>query len=75
MTTPARREPLQPVKFYQTQTFTVGNRLVDGYSRAVQTNMRRTNSGTLRSSRYTGTTMEISTSAAIDGVMPSGSVP
>jgi pyruvate ferredoxin oxidoreductase beta subunit len=36
--------PLQPVKFYQTQTFTVGNRLVDGHARAVQANMRRTNS-------------------------------
>src|SRR3954463_13078451 len=35
---------LQPVKFYQTQTFTVGNRLVDGHARAVQANMRRTNS-------------------------------
>jgi len=35
---------LQPVKFNQTQTFTVGNRLVDGPARAVQANMRRTNS-------------------------------
>lgn len=35
---------LQPVKFYQKQTFTVGNRLVDGHARAVQANMRRTNS-------------------------------
>src|SRR5215207_7357091 len=36
--------PLQPVKFYQTQTFTVGNRLVAGHARAVQSDMRRTNS-------------------------------
>ena len=35
---------LQPVKFYQKQTFTVGNRLVAGHARAVQANMRRTNS-------------------------------
>ena len=35
---------LQPVKFYQTGTFTVGNRLLAGHARAVQANMRRTNS-------------------------------
>lgn len=35
---------LQPVKFYQKQTFTVGNRLLNGQARAVQANMRRTNS-------------------------------
>lgn len=35
---------IQPVKFYQRQTFTVGNRLVEGHARAVQANMRRTNS-------------------------------
>ena len=35
---------LQPVKFYQRETFTVGNRLVDDHARAVQANMRRTNS-------------------------------
>jgi len=34
----------QPVKFYQTGTFTVGNRLLAGHARAVQANMRRTNS-------------------------------
>jgi pyruvate ferredoxin oxidoreductase beta subunit len=39
-----RRDLLQPVKFYQTQTFTVGNRLVDGHARSVQANTRRTNS-------------------------------
>src|SRR5690349_15849014 len=37
-------EPLQAVKFYQTGTFTVGNRLLDEAQRAVQANMRRTNS-------------------------------
>ena len=36
--------PLQPVKFYQTGTFTVGNRLVADGQRTVQANMRRTNS-------------------------------
>jgi pyruvate ferredoxin oxidoreductase beta subunit len=35
---------LQAVKFYQTGTFTVGNRLLDDGQRAVQANMRRTNS-------------------------------
>lgn len=35
---------LQPVKFYQTGTFTVGNRLLDESMRAVQANMQRTNS-------------------------------
>ncbi|MGZ5228286.1 MAG: hypothetical protein ACXWCS_29370, partial [Burkholderiales bacterium] len=39
-----RSELRQPVKFYQTQTFTVGNRLVDGHARSVQANTRRTNS-------------------------------
>ena len=35
---------LQAVKFYQTGTFTVGNRLLDDVQRSVQANMRRTNS-------------------------------
>jgi len=35
---------LQSVKFYQTGTFTVGNRLLDDAQRSVQANMRRTNS-------------------------------
>jgi len=35
---------LQPVKFYQTGTFTVGNRLLDEGERTVQANMHRTNS-------------------------------
>ena len=35
---------MQPVKFYQTGTFTVGNRLLGGAQRTVQANMRRTNS-------------------------------
>ena len=34
----------QPVKFYQTGTFTVGNRLLPAEVRTVQANMRRTNS-------------------------------
>jgi pyruvate ferredoxin oxidoreductase beta subunit len=34
----------QDVKFYQTGTFTVGNRLLDDAQRSVQANMRRTNS-------------------------------
>jgi len=34
----------QPVKFYQTGTFTVGNRLLPEEQRSVQANMRRTNS-------------------------------
>ena len=34
----------QPVKFYQTGTFTVGNRLLDPEQRSVQANMERTNS-------------------------------
>ena len=34
----------QPVKFYQTGTFTVGNRLLAETERSVQANMRRTNS-------------------------------
>jgi len=35
---------LQPVKFYQTGTFTVGNRLLGEDQRSVQANMQRTNS-------------------------------
>jgi pyruvate ferredoxin oxidoreductase beta subunit len=35
---------LQPIKFYQTATFTVGNRLLAENERTVQANMRRTNS-------------------------------
>ena len=34
----------QPVKFYQTGTFTAGNRLLAPEERSVQANMRRTNS-------------------------------
>ena len=34
---------MQPVKFYQTGTFTVGNRLLEGPARSVQANLRRTN--------------------------------
>jgi len=34
----------QPIKFYQTGTFTVGNRLLPQETRSVQANMRRTNS-------------------------------
>ena len=34
----------QPVKFYQTGTFTVGNRLLSPQDRTVQANMQRTNS-------------------------------
>ena len=34
----------QPVKYYQTGTFTVGNRLLPPDARSVQANMRRTNS-------------------------------
>ncbi len=34
----------QPVRFYQTGTFTVGNRLLEEDERSVQANMRRTNS-------------------------------
>ena len=34
----------QPVKFYQTATFTVGNRLLAEHERSVQANMERTNS-------------------------------
>ena len=36
--------PTQPIKFYQTGTFTVGNRLLEDSDRTVQANMRRTNS-------------------------------
>ena len=36
--------PLQEVKFYQTGTFTVGNRLLGENERSVQANMTRTNS-------------------------------
>jgi pyruvate ferredoxin oxidoreductase beta subunit len=35
---------IQSIKFYQTGTFTVGNRLLDPAQRSVQANMRRTNS-------------------------------
>ena len=35
---------MQPVKFYQTGTFTVGNRLLAPEERSVQANMQRTNS-------------------------------
>ena len=36
--------PFQPVKFYQTGTFTVGNRLLAPEARSVQADVRRTNS-------------------------------
>jgi pyruvate ferredoxin oxidoreductase beta subunit len=36
--------PFQPVKFYQTGTFTVGNRLLAPEERTVQSTLRRTNS-------------------------------
>src|SRR5580765_2614293 len=36
--------PFQPVKYYQTGTFTVGNRLLAEDERSVQANMDRTNS-------------------------------
>ena len=36
--------PLQTIKFYQTGTFTVGNRLLAEDDRTVQANMQRTNS-------------------------------
>ena len=36
--------PAQIIKFYQTDTFTVGNRLLSPEARSVQANMRRTNS-------------------------------
>jgi pyruvate ferredoxin oxidoreductase beta subunit len=35
---------MQPIKFYQTGTFTVGNRLLEETQRTVQANMRRTKS-------------------------------
>ena len=35
---------MQPIKFYQSGTFTVGNRLLANEQRTVQANMRRTNS-------------------------------
>ena len=35
---------MQQIKFYQTGTFTVGNRLLDADQRSVQANMQRTNS-------------------------------
>ena len=35
---------MQQIKFYQTGTFTVGNRLLDEQQRSVQANMQRTNS-------------------------------
>lgn len=37
-------EPTQTIKFYQTGTFTVGNRLLDPVLRTVQADMTRTNS-------------------------------
>ena len=36
--------PLQPIKFYQTGSFAVGNRLLDPEQRSVQAGMERTNS-------------------------------
>jgi pyruvate ferredoxin oxidoreductase beta subunit len=36
--------PFQPIRFYQTGTFTVGNRLLPEGQRSVQADMRRTNS-------------------------------
>jgi pyruvate ferredoxin oxidoreductase beta subunit len=44
MTNPRRGTDMQAVKFYQTGTFTVGNRLLAEDERSVQANMRRTNS-------------------------------
>ncbi len=45
---------MQEVKFYQTGTFTVGNRLLAEDERSVQANMRRTNSLELGTSRVPG---------------------
>ena len=36
--------PMQTIKFYQTGSFAVGNRLLDPEQRTVQADMRRTNS-------------------------------
>jgi pyruvate ferredoxin oxidoreductase beta subunit len=36
--------PVQTIKYYQTGTFTVGNRLLAEDQRSVQADMRRTNS-------------------------------
>ena len=40
---------IQTIKFYQTGTFTVGNRLLAPHERSVQANMQRTNSYILSS--------------------------
>jgi pyruvate ferredoxin oxidoreductase beta subunit len=39
-----RTVPVQPIKFYQTGSFAVGNRLLDPEQRSVQASMERTNS-------------------------------
>jgi hypothetical protein len=44
----------QPVRFYQTGTFTVGNRLLDQDNRSVQATQVRTNSLNFRPPRLPG---------------------
>src|SRR5487761_2378275 len=61
--------PFQPVKFYQTGTFTVGNRLLLPEERSVQANMRRTNSLTSGHRACQGCGEALGARYAIDAAM------
>jgi pyruvate ferredoxin oxidoreductase beta subunit len=60
---------LQPVKFYQTQTFTVGNRLMDGRARAVQASLQRTNALTAGHRACQGCGQALAARCAVDAAM------
>ena len=60
---------MQTVKFYQTGTFTVGNRLLAEHERSVQANMRRTNSLNSGHRACQGCGEALGTRYAIDAAM------
>ena len=61
---------LQTVKFYQTGTFTVGNRLLAPEERSVQANMQRTNSLNSGHRACQGCGEALGARYAIDAAMP-----
>ncbi len=59
----------QPVKFYQTGSFVVGNRLLEAQDRTVQADMKRTNSLTLGHRACQGCGEALGARYAIDAAM------
>jgi pyruvate ferredoxin oxidoreductase beta subunit len=59
----------EPVRFYQTQTFTVGNRLVDQQGRAVQASVHRTNALTSGHRACQGCGQALGARCAVDAAM------